>query len=121
MTTKEDAFKKILEELQKEPITSAFIVSREGTLVESVGFRDIYAETFAAMCATMFGAGETANLELEREEPEYVFLKSVEGTIFITTAGEEHILALVSSGFVEPEEVLRIVKKAVKEIIALSG
>jgi uncharacterized protein len=120
MIKKDSAFKQILEELQKDPVNSVFLVTRDGSLEEAVGFRDIYAETFAAMCATMFGAGETANLELDREEPEYVFLKSNEGSILITGAGEEHILAVVSSKFIDPEGLLGKMEEHLKELIALT-
>jgi len=121
MTRKETAFKKILEDLQDDTISSAFIVTRDGSLVEAVGFRHIYAETFAAMCATMFGAGETANLELDREEPEYVFLKSDEGCILICGAGEDYILVALTPKFIDSETLSKHLEEAIKEVIALSS
>jgi len=121
MTTQDTSFKKILEDLQEDPITSAFLVTRDGSLEAAAGFRNIYAETFSAMCATMFGAGETANLELDREEPEYVFLKSDEGCIFISGAGEDYILAVITQKFIDAETLAADLESAIKAIMALSG
>jgi len=121
MTRKDTSFKKILEDLQEDPIISAFLVTRDGSLEAAAGFRNIYAETFAAMCATMFGAGETANLELDREEPEYVFLKSNEGIIFISGAGEDYVLAVVTTKFLDSETLSERLENTIKEIIALSS
>jgi len=121
MTRTDSTFKTILEELLEDPITSAFLVTRDGSLEAAAGFRNIYAETFVAMCATMFGAGETANLELDREEPEYVFLKSDEGCIFISGAGEDHILAVVTQKFQDTETLSQRLEGTIKELMALTS
>ncbi len=116
---KNEALNRILEELQGGDITAVLLVSRDGSLENSIGLEKFYADTFAAMCATMFGAGETANLEIDRDEPEYVFLKSNEGNILISGAGEERILAFITQGDTKLEELVTRAKDATERVVSL--
>lgn len=100
MSDKEDVRKlleKVLVDLKRGgDIDASAIISRDGILLASDIPRDVHAETFAAMSATMLGAAETAISELKRGVPERLIAESTEGKVIATGAGSKALLTILT-------------------------
>ncbi len=68
-------------------IDGAAITTRDGLLVASRLPRDVNAETFAAMSATMFGAAETAVSELRKDTVKRVISEADDCKLVAVDAG----------------------------------
>ncbi len=73
-------------------IDGSAIVTRDGLLISSDLPRDIDAETFAAMSATMIGAAETAVGELKKGTVERVIAEGKEVKLITKGAGTSAVL-----------------------------
>lgn len=73
-------------------IEGSAIVTRDGLLIASDLPRDIDAETFAAMSATMVGAAETAVAELKKGTVERVIAEGKESKLITKGAGPNAVL-----------------------------
>lgn len=75
------------------------VVSRDGLHLASYGLKEEEEDTFSAMCATMYGAGETAFYATDREIPDYFEITSKGSTLYLMGAGEQSlVVAMVSLG-----------------------
>lgn len=94
---KEERYKKVLHTLNAEAdIEGSCIVSRDGMLIYS-DMRDVHAEVFAAMLATLLSSAEVATDEVRAGVPDVV----VEGKnkkIIVMGAGAHTLLACITSG-----------------------
>ena len=73
-------------------IDGSAIVTRDGLLISSDLPRDLDAETFAAMSATMLGAAETAVGELKKGTVERVIAEGKETKLITKGAGPSAVL-----------------------------
>ena len=73
-------------------IEGSAIVTRDGLLIASDLPRDVDAETFAAMSATMTGAAETAVGELKKGTVERVIAEGKETKLIAKGAGPSAVL-----------------------------
>ena len=73
-------------------IDGSAIVTRDGLLIASDLPRDLDAETFAAMSATMLGAAETAVGELKKGSVERVIAEGKETKLITKGAGPSAVL-----------------------------
>lgn len=73
-------------------IDGSAIITRDGLLISSDLPRDVDAETFAAMSATMFGAAETAVLELKKGNVKRVISEAKECTLIAVNAGPSAVV-----------------------------
>lgn len=97
MSIKED-LETVLAQLKRTgDVEASAVVSRDGLLMASDIPAGIYAETFAAMAATMLGAAETAVAELKKGIPERLIVESKEGKVIATGAGPKALLVVMTS------------------------
>jgi predicted regulator of Ras-like GTPase activity (Roadblock/LC7/MglB family) len=73
------------------------LVSRDGTVLFADLPSGIYAETFATMCATMFGAAATANAELNLGPAERLITQGGGTLTIIARSGTKALLVAVVS------------------------
>ncbi len=92
------------------------IVSREGSYLTSIGLEEDVKETFAAMCATMYGAGETAFYTIEEHTPDHIEIISTKSNLFIIGAGESALIAVMVSDGQNTKKVLSALKKLSTEV-----
>jgi predicted regulator of Ras-like GTPase activity (Roadblock/LC7/MglB family) len=98
MTDTIELIDKILAELKKAGgVEACAAVSRDGLLIRSSLQKEKFAESFAAMSATMLGAAETASLELGNGVPNRVIVESSEGRLIAVGAGPKALLVVVVS------------------------
>ncbi|MEM2918212.1 MAG: roadblock/LC7 domain-containing protein [Candidatus Altiarchaeota archaeon] len=91
--TKKDRLLGILKTLTAiGDIEGSAIVTRDGLLIASDLPRDVDAETFAAMSATMLGAAETAVSELKRGIVERVIAEGKQSKLIAKGAGASAVL-----------------------------
>jgi predicted regulator of Ras-like GTPase activity (Roadblock/LC7/MglB family) len=86
-------------------VDGSAIITRDGLLISSDLPRDVDAETFAAMSATMFGAAETAVLELKQGDVKRVISEAEECTLIAISAG----FSAVVVALVKPEENIGLI------------
>jgi hypothetical protein len=98
MPTTKELMEKVLKDISKAgDVEASAIVSRDGLLMASDIPREIHAETFAAMTATMLGAAETAIAELDRGVPDRVIVESKEAKVVAAGAGPKALLVVMTS------------------------
>jgi uncharacterized protein len=98
MTDTIELIDKILADLKKAGgVEACAAVSRDGLLIRSSLQREQFAESFAAMSATMLGAAETASIELGKGLPNRVIVESSVGRLIAVGAGPKALLVLIAS------------------------
>jgi predicted regulator of Ras-like GTPase activity (Roadblock/LC7/MglB family) len=98
MTDTIELIDKILAELKKAGgVEACAAVSRDGLLIRSSLNKEQFAESFAAMSATMLGAAETASSELRKGVPNRVIVESSEGRLIAVGAGPKALLVIIAS------------------------
>ncbi len=120
--TKKAALSDILRYLNSiGDVEGSAIITRDGLLIVSEMTDSIDSETFAAMSATMFGAAETALMELDRGIVERVMVESKEAKIVAMGAGSNAILVVMVSPrsnlgliFVEAKKAAAKIEKLMK-------
>ncbi len=97
--SKKEELADLLKELENVgDIDGAAITTRDGLLVASRLPRDVNAETFAAMSATMYGAAETAVSELKKGSVKRVISEAEDCKLVAVDAGPSAaVVALVRS------------------------
>ncbi len=98
MTDTIDLIDKLLSDLKKSGgVEACAAVSRDGLLIKSSMQKEQFAESFAAMSATMLGAAETASTELGKGVPNRVIVESSEGRLIAVGAGPNALLVVIVS------------------------
>ena len=89
----------ILDTLKKltnnDEIEVCYFLRKNGDILGTAGkdeFRQI--ETFGIMCATIFGAANTANEQLKKDRPNRIVIRSADGDTVIKGVMDDFILAL---------------------------
>ena len=112
-------YSKIIKDLEANAnIEGGFIVSRDGLLIYT-DVKNLHAETFAAMTATLLSSAEVAMDELGGGIPKRVIIEGKGKNIIIVGAGRDNLLAVITSE--EVEKVYEEVEKASKKISLLKG
>jgi len=78
-------------------VEAVAVASRDGLLLHSIMPVEQYAETFAAMSATMLGAAETAVTELDKGIPERVIVESEHGKLISIGAVPKCLLVVLTT------------------------
>ena len=87
---------KILIDLKKAGgVEACAAVSRDGLLIRAIMQNEKFAESFAAMSATMLGAAETATTELNKGVPNRVIVESNHGRLIAVGAGQKALLVVL--------------------------
>ena len=106
MTDTIDLVDKLLSDLKKSGgVEACAAVSRDGLLIRSSMQKEQFAESFAAMSATMLGAAETASTELGKGVPNRVIVESTQGRLIAVGAGPKALLVVI----VNPEAGLGLI------------
>ncbi|HLB70464.1 MAG: roadblock/LC7 domain-containing protein [Candidatus Methanoperedens sp.] len=91
-----DILDEILENLRKTGgVEACAAVSRDGLLIRGIIQKQQFAESFAAMAATMLGAAETATIELGKGVPNRVIVESDQGKLIAVGAGPKALLIVL--------------------------
>ena len=91
-----DILDEILENLRKTGgVEACAAVSRDGLLIRGIIQKQQFAESFAAMAATMLGAAETATIELGKGVPNRVIVESDQGKLIAVGAGPKALLVVL--------------------------
>ena len=94
----------------------AAVITRDGLLYVSDLPDDVDTETFAAMSAAMFGAAETAALELRKSSVQRVIAEGGDVKLVSTSAGENVMLVSMVSNDSDLGLVLMETEKTAKLI-----
>lgn len=117
MKSTSNLLEKVLTDLKKVGgVEAAAVASRDGLLLNSIMPMEQYAETFAAMSATMLGAAETAITELDKGLPERVIVESEHGKLITIGAGPKGLLVVLTTQNAGLGLILLEVEKASKLI-----
>ncbi|MCD4843492.1 MAG: roadblock/LC7 domain-containing protein [Methanosarcinales archaeon] len=117
MESSSNLLEKVLTDLKKVGgIEAAAIASRDGILLKSIMPMEQYAETFAAMSATMLGAAETAVTELDKGIPDRVIVESEHGKLITIGAGPKALLVVLTTQNAGLGLILLEVEKASKQV-----
>jgi predicted regulator of Ras-like GTPase activity (Roadblock/LC7/MglB family) len=94
-----DMVDKILSDLKKVGgVEACAAASRDGLLIRAILQKEQFAESFAAMSATMLGAAETATTELGQGVPHRVIVESERGRLIAVGAGPKAlVMAIVNT------------------------
>lgn len=106
----------ILEKLKREGTLGSAVFSRDGVVLNSDLPSSTHEETFAIMCATIIGAANTANGELDRGKPEKVIIDSKEGRILLVSAGKNKILSVLVDSTHDLKKIFQATKKIADQI-----
>src|SRR3972149_7286970 len=91
-----DVLDKILNDLKKAVgVEACAAVSRDGLLIRSNMQKEQFAESFAAMSATMLGAAETATTELGKGVPHRIIVETDDGRLIAVGAGPKALLVVI--------------------------
>jgi len=102
----------VLEDLKSriDGIATA-LVSRDGRVLSADLPEGVYADTFAVMCATMFGAAVAGNAELDRASPVRIVIEGDDSKSIIARAGGNGLLVAVIDRSVDLPRVLDLIMK----------
>lgn len=95
------------------------IASRDGLHLTSHGLREEEEDTFSAMCATMFGAGETAFYATDRDSIRYAMILSKNSKLYLFGAGEQMLVAVMVAAGTPEKSVLSIMEKMAGDVVKL--
>ncbi len=87
---------RVLTDLQKiGGIEACAVVSRDGLLIRGILQKEQFAESIAAMSATMLGAAENATIEIGKGVPRRVIVESEQGRMIAVGAGSKALLVVI--------------------------
>ncbi len=88
------------------------VVDSSGEVVDSKGGLDkAKLRTYGAMCATMFGAAQKANEEIEIQKPDTLVLNDPAGKKYIKGLGRSYILVARTKRADNYDEILETIHK----------
>jgi len=89
------------------------LVSRDGRVLSADLPEGVYADTFAVMCATMFGAAVAGNTELDRASPVRIVIEGDDSkTIIVRTGGNGLLVAVIDPSVDLPRVLDQVTKFA---------
>ncbi len=91
-----DMIDRILSDLKNVGgVDACAAATRDGLLIGAIMEQRQFAESLAAMSATMFGAAETATTELGKGMPSRVIVESEHGRLIAVGAGPKALLTVL--------------------------
>lgn len=106
----------ILENLKRKGVYGSAIIDREGGIIESDLPSEVHEETFGIMSATIMGASNSANSELERGSVKRIIVDSKEGKIILSSPGKDVIFSVVVDTSEKLGVLFEEINKAVENI-----
>ena len=99
--------------VKNESVIGYAVVTRDGNMVEYELPDGVHVETFAVMCATVFGAAITAKMEMNLKPLERIIVESEDNdTILVVPKGEKHLIVVVVNDKTAVEEVQKVIMGA---------
>lgn len=121
ITAKMGQLKELLGNVNENPdVRGSMVISRTGLVITADLKDKIQQETFAAMVATMMGAGTAAIQEFGKGDPDYILLQVTDGTLLAMDSGPKALLVtMVGSvhGIEKVIEAMRTARDEVKELV----
>lgn len=102
-------------------IEASAIVSVDGLIMASALQQGVEEDRVSAMSAAMLSLGERISGELGREGLEQVYIKGDEGSIVLTSVGEEAVLTALARQEAKLGLIFLEMRRAVEDIIKLVG
>ncbi len=99
--------------MEKEGVMGSALITRDGGVLIADLPSGIHSETFAIMCATIFGAAHTINSDLEIGSPESVSVNAQKGKFIIAKAGRKELLAVVVDDDSELSDFNDVIEEAI--------
>ena len=90
---------------------AAALVSRDGLVLYADVPAGVYTETFAIMCATILGAAEKDNTEMNLAPPEKIVIEGNDSKTVIVGSGKKALLVAVVDQSADANRVLAEVGK----------
>lgn len=91
-----DMVDKILNDLKRVGgVEACAAASRDGLLIRGLLQKEQFAESIAAMSATMLGAAETASIEFGKGIPHRIIVESEKGRLIAVGAGPKALLVVI--------------------------
>ncbi|MFO7991437.1 MAG: roadblock/LC7 domain-containing protein [Thermoplasmata archaeon] len=115
-----EEYDSVLSDLKGKGVFGSAVISRDGMIISSDLPAGVHEETFSIMCATIIGAANTANSELDRRSPNKIIVDSDEGRIIIANAGSKLILSVVVDSTHILSELFDHIKVATDRIQTMS-
>ncbi len=100
---------------EKKGVMGSAIVTRDGMVLVGDLPSSIHNETFAIMCATMFGAAHTVNSDLDIGSPDMIVVDAKRGSLVIANAGKRELLAVILEEDYAVTEFVDIIQKAIDD------
>ncbi|HXQ78859.1 MAG TPA: roadblock/LC7 domain-containing protein [Thermoplasmata archaeon] len=94
------------------------LVARNGVVLFADLPAGVPSETFAIMCATLFGAAATAGAELNRRPPDRILIEGSDSTTVLVGKGEKALLVAVVDRSVDLARVLEEVGKLAERLLS---
>lgn len=102
-------------------IESSAVVSVDGLIMASALQQGIEEDRVSAMSAAMLSLGERISNELGREGLEQVYIKGDEGSIVLTSVGEEAVLTAMTRKEAKLGLIFLEMRRAAEDIVKLVG
>ncbi len=112
--------KEALGNLKKEGVSGVAILDKEGNVLEGDLPPSVHVETFGIMCATIVGAANSVNSELNRSSVGKTIIDSDQGRIIIANSGKDLVLAVVIGESKRLGVLFEEIENAVEKIKELS-
>ncbi|MFO7793053.1 MAG: roadblock/LC7 domain-containing protein [Candidatus Saliniplasma sp.] len=98
-------------------IDICILLKKNGDIITSAG-HDVFIslETFGIMSATIYGAANTANEQLDKEKPERIMIRSKDGDTIIEGVQGDYILVVRSKKTKNLSKLLKYIDKAIKRL-----
>lgn len=106
----------VISGLMRKGIKGSAVVDKEGSVYSSDLPPSVHEETFAIMCATIIGASNSANSELDRGSTNKVIIDSKDGHIVIASTKNNLLLSVIVDKREDLEIIFDEVENAIKKI-----
>jgi len=106
----------VITSLMRKGIKGSAIIDKEGSVYSSDLPPSVHEETFAIMCATVVGASNSANSELDMSGTNKVIIEAKEGHIVIANTKNNLLLTVIVDKKRELGKIFNEVEKAISKI-----
>ena len=102
-------------------IEASAVVSVDGLIMASALPSDVEEDRVSAMSAAMLSLGERISSELGRGSLEQVYIKGDEGSIVLTSVGEEAVLTALARHDAKLGLIFLEMRRAAEDLVKLVG
>ncbi len=100
-----------------DDIDICILVRKNGDIVTSAG-HDVFLslETFGIMSATIYGAAQTANEQLDKDIPDRILIRSNDGDTIIKGVNKDYVLVIRSESTKGISKIMKYMDKAIERL-----